>query len=114
MTPRGIRSRNAQRNGLNNFMLGLCGVCAFVTVSALFLILGFLVYNGGKSVDLNFFTKLPLPPGQVGGGMANAILGSAEIVVVATLIGLPVGFFSGIYLAEFGAGTAFAFIVRYV
>jgi phosphate transport system permease protein len=109
-----MTSRNSRRNAVNNFMLGLCGVCALVTVSTLFLILGFLVYNGGKSVDLNFFTKLPLPPGQNGGGMANAILGSAQIVVVATLIGLPVGFFSGVYLAEFGPGTPFAFIVRYV
>src|ERR1022692_547104 len=109
-----MTSRNARRNGVNNLMLGLCGVCAFVTVSTLFLILGFLVYNGGKSVDLNFFTKLPLPPGQDGGGMANAILGSVQIVAMATLIGLPVGFFAGVYLAEFGAGTPFAFIVRYV
>lgn len=95
-------------------MLGMCGVCAFVTVSMLFLILGFLVYNGGKSIDLDFFTKLPLPPGQNGGGMANAILGSAQIVVVATLIGLPIGFFAGVYLAEFGAGKPFAHIIRYV
>jgi len=109
-----MTSRNSRRNALNYFMLGLCGICAFVTVSTLFLILGFLVYNGGKSVDLNFFTKLPLPPGQDGGGMANAIVGSAQIVVVATLIGLPIGFFAGVYLAEFGAGTTFAFIVRYV
>jgi phosphate transport system permease protein len=109
-----MTSRNNRRNALNNVMLGLCGACAFVTVATLFLILGFLVYNGGKSVDLNFFTKLPLPPGKDGGGMANAILGSAQIVVVATLIGLPFGFLAGIYLAEFGAGKPFAFIVRYV
>jgi phosphate transport system permease protein len=108
-----MTSRNARRNALNNFMLSLSGLCAFVTVSTLFVILGFLIYNGGKSVDLNFFTKLPLPPGQNGGGMANAILGSAQIVVAATLIGLPIGFFSGIYLAEYG-GKTFAFIVRYV
>ena len=56
MTP-----RNRRRNLINDLMLTLTGVCAFVTVSMLFLILGYLVYNGGKSVDLNFFTKLPLP-----------------------------------------------------
>jgi len=108
-----MTSRNLRRRAVNNLMLGLCGLFAFLTVSVLFLILGFLVYNGGKSVDLNFFTKLPMPPGQLGGGMANAILGSAEIVFVATLIGLPIGFFAGIYLAEYG-GTTFPFIVRYV
>lgn len=105
-------TRNTRRNGFNNVMLTLCGVCAFLTVSTLFLILGYLIYNGGKSVDLNFFTKLPLGPGELGGGMANAILGSAEVVILATMVGLPVGFFAGIYLAEFG-GKTFAFVVRY-
>lgn len=108
-----MTGRDVRRKGVNAFMLGLCGACAFVTVSTLFVILGFLVYNGATSVNLNFFTKLPLPPGQDGGGMANAIVGSAQIVVVATLIGLPIGFFSGIYLAEYG-GKTFAFLVRYV
>ncbi|HEY3825586.1 MAG TPA: phosphate ABC transporter permease PstA [Bryobacteraceae bacterium] len=108
-----MTSRNSRRNALNVFMLGLCAACAFVTVSTLFLILGFLVYNGATSIDLNFFTKLPLPPGKDGGGMGNAIVGSAVIVVMATIIGLPVGFFSGIYLAEYG-GKIFSFIVRYV
>src|ERR1700685_526511 len=108
-----MTARNARRNGVNAFMLGLCGVCAFVTVSTLFVILGYLVFNGATSVSLNFFTKLPLPPGKEGGGMANAIIGSAQIVIVATLIGLPIGFFSGVYLAEYG-GTALAFTIRYV
>ena len=108
-----MTARDVRRKGVNAFMLGLCAACALVTVSTLFVILGFLVYNGATSVNLNFFTKLPLPPGQDGGGMANAILGSAQIVVMATLIGLPIGFFAGIYLAEYG-GKTFAFIVRYV
>jgi phosphate transport system permease protein len=107
-----MTSRNQRRNMVNKVMLTLCGICAVVTVSALFLILGYLVYNGGKSVNLDFFTKLPLPPGETGGGMANAIVGSAEIVLFATLIGLPIGFFAGIYLAEFG-GKTFPFIIRY-
>ena len=93
-------------------MLSLSGVCAFLTVSTLFVILGYLLYNGGKSVNLDFFTQLPRPTGETGGGMANAIVGSAEIVVLATMIGIPIGFLSGIYLAEFG-GTTFSFIVRY-
>ena len=105
-------SRNTRRYAINNAMLALCGLCAFLTVSTLFLILAYLVYNGGKSISFDFFTKLPLAPGQQGGGMANAILGSAEVVLMATLVGLPVGFFAGIYLAEFG-GKTFSFIVRY-
>ena len=95
-------------------MLSLTGVCAFLTVSTLFVILAFLVYNGATSVNLDFFTKLPKPTGQTGGGMANAILGSGEIVGFAALIGIPIGFLSGVYLAEWGTRGAFAFCVRYM
>jgi phosphate transport system permease protein len=82
-------------------------------VAILFLILGYLVYNGWRSVDWNFLTKLPKPPGEKGGGMANAIVGSFQIIFLATLIGLPVGFMGGVYLAEFG-GKTFGFLVRYM
>jgi phosphate transport system permease protein len=105
--------RNRWRKTLSYFMLSLTGVCALVAVSILFLILGYLIYNGGRSLDWNFFTKLPKPPGENGGGMANAIVGSLEIILLATLIGLPVGFMAGIYLSEFG-GRTFAFLVRYM
>jgi phosphate transport system permease protein len=101
-----------RRNAVNAIMLTICGICAFLTVSTLFVVLAYLVYNGGKSVNLDFFTKLPLGPGQAGGGMANAILGSAQIVLFATIMGLPVGFFAGVYLAEFG-GKKMAFLIRY-
>jgi phosphate transport system permease protein len=93
-------------------MLSMTGVCAAVAVSALFFILGYLVFHGGASVNWNFFTKLPAPVGETGGGMANAIVGSAKLLFLATLIGVPVGFFGAIYLAEF-SGTATAFVVRY-
>ena len=96
---------------VNKLMLALCGLAAFLTVSTLFLILAYLVYNGGTSISLDFFTKLPGPSGNPG-GMANAILGSAEIIFFAAVIGLPIGFFSGIYLAE-SADPWFPAIVRY-
>ena len=105
--------RNFRRKALNNVMLSITGVFAFITVSSLFLILAYLVYNGGKSVDLDFFTQLPKSTGEVGGGMANAIVGSAAIVGFAALIGLPIGFFTGVYLAEWGNAT-FSFLVRYM
>src|SRR5882724_2312829 len=95
-----MTTRNRRRNAVNNVMLTLTGLCAILTVSTLFLILAYLVYNGGKSLNWDFFTKLPGAPGQEGGGMANAILGSAEIIFFASLIGLPTGFFAGVYLAE--------------
>lgn len=106
-------SLSFSRRWTNSIMLTLTGVCAFLAVSALFVILGYLVYNGGKSLDWNFFTQLPAPPGSSGGGMANAIIGSAEIVAMAALIGIPVGFFAGVYLSEFEDKT-FGSVIRYV
>jgi phosphate transport system permease protein len=100
------------RKFVSNFMLAMTGVCALVAVSALFFILGYLVYHGGTSLSWNFFTKLPAPVGETGGGMANAIVGSAKLLLLASLIGVPIGFFGAIYLAEFSGGTV-AFIVRY-
>jgi phosphate transport system permease protein len=101
------------RKLVNNVMLVGTGVCAGLSVSVLLAILGYLIYNGGKSVDWNFFTKLPLSPGELGGGMANAILGSLQIVSLAGLIGIPIGFLAGVYLSEFEE-KYFASIVRYM
>jgi phosphate transport system permease protein len=100
------------RKFVSGFMLTMTGVCATVAVSVLFLILGYLVIHGGSSVSWNFFTKLPAPVGETGGGMANAIVGSAKLLLLAALIGVPVGFLGAIYLAEF-SGHSMAFIVRY-
>jgi phosphate transport system permease protein len=107
-----MTSRLRWRKLISGFMLTMTGVCALVAVSVLFLILGYLVYNGGTSINWAFFTKLPAPVGETGGGMANAILGSAKLLLLATLIGVPIGFFGGVYLAEFSS-TQVAFAVRY-
>jgi phosphate transport system permease protein len=104
--------RIARRNIVNNVMLTITGVCTVVTVSVLFLILGYLVVNGWRSVDWNFFTKLPLASGETGGGMANAIVGSGVLILIAAAIGIPVGFLGGVYLAEFGGKTV-PMMVRY-
>lgn len=93
-------------------MLAMTGVCALVAVAVLFFILGYLVYHGGTAINWDFFTKLPTPVGEAGGGMANAIVGSAKLLLLASLLGVPIGFFGGIYLAEF-SGTKVAFVVRY-
>jgi phosphate transport system permease protein len=100
------------RKFVSGFMLTMTGVCALVAVSVLFFILGYLVFHGGTSISWNFFTKLPAPVGEGGGGMANAIVGSAKLLLLASLIGVPVGFFGAIYLAEFGGGAT-TFVVRY-
>jgi len=100
------------RKFVSNFMLAMTGVCAFVSVLVLFFILGYLVFNGGTSINWDFFTKLPKPVGEAGGGMANAIVGSGKILLLASLMGVPVGFLGGIYLAEF-SGKSMASVVRY-
>ena len=100
------------RKSLNAVMLTLTGVAAFGVVSILFLILGYLIWNGGRSLNWDFFTQLPKPVGESGGGMANAIVGSLKLLLLAALIGLPVGLIAGVYLAEFG-GRTFSFVIRY-
>jgi phosphate transport system permease protein len=100
------------RKSLNYVMLSLTGIAAFGVVSVLFLILGYLMWNGGTSLSWSFFTQLPKPVGEVGGGMANAIVGSLKLLFLAAVMGLPVGLLAGVYLAEFG-GHTFSFIIRY-
>jgi len=107
-----MTARLRYRKFVSGFMLGMTGLAAFITVSVLFFILGYLVYHGGTSINWDFFTKLPTPVGENGGGMANAIVGSAKLLFLASLIGVPIGFLGGVYLAEFSGGTV-AFIVRY-
>jgi phosphate transport system permease protein len=106
------RVRLIWRKSVNIVMLSLTGLAALLVVSILFLILGYLIWNGGKSLNWDFFTKLPKPVGESGGGMANAIVGSLKLLLLAALMGLPIGLMAGVYLAEFG-GRTFAYIVRY-
>jgi phosphate transport system permease protein len=100
------------RKFVSHFMLTLTGICALVSVSVLFLILGYLVFNGGTSINWAFFTRLPTPVGETGGGMANAIIGSAKLLLAASLLGVPIGFLGGVHLAEF-SGAKVASVVRY-
>ncbi len=74
--------------------------------------LAWVIGQGGSSLDLNYFTQVPKAEGEVGGGMVNAILGTIELVFFASLIGLPIGIMTGIYLARAGAGP-FAQVVRF-
>jgi len=92
--------------------LGMTALCALLVVGVLFFILGCLVWQGGSDLNLNFFTKLPTPVGETGGGMANAIVGSMKLLLLASLIGIPIGVIGGIYMAEF-SGKLSAFILQY-
>ncbi|HKW98049.1 MAG TPA: phosphate ABC transporter permease PstA [Bryobacteraceae bacterium] len=100
------------RKFVNALMFTLTAGCALAAVSTLLWILGFLIWHGGKALNVDFFVHLPKPPGELGGGMANAIIGSAQIILIASAIGIPIGFLGGVYLSEFGTG-AFSFFVRY-
>jgi phosphate transport system permease protein len=86
---------------------GLASAIAFTSavlvIAPLGLVFFYLVLKGASSVNWNFFTKLPAPVGVVGGGMANAIVGSLELLGLASLIGIPVGVLGGVYLAEYGS-----------
>ena len=102
-----------RRKAVNAIMLSATGVCTLLSIVVLFFILGFLLIQGGKFLSWNFFTKLPAPVGETGGGMANAIVGSGKILLLATCIGVPIGFLAGVYLAEYG-NAAFSSAIRFV
>ena len=101
-----------RRKAVNAVMLSITALCTLFAAGTLVFILGYLFIHGAKSLSWNFFTKLPTPVGETGGGMANAILGSAKLLLLASAIGVPIGFLGGVYLAEFGT-SKFSSVVRY-
>jgi phosphate transport system permease protein len=107
-----MNARLIWRKSVNFVMLSMTGLCALLAVSVLAFILGYLAFHGASSLNWAFFTKLPTPVGESGGGMANAIVGSAKLLLLAAMIGVPVGVLGGVYLAEYG-GSFYPFIIRY-
>ena len=108
---RALSHRRAIR--MDRFMTAALCISLVLTIAPLFFILGYLLYQGIGSLDWNFFTKLPAPVGQTGGGMANACYGSLLLVGLATLFAMPFGLFSAIYLVEYRSkrlGAAVRFI----
>jgi phosphate transport system permease protein len=119
MTTLPIRSRNVERmiklrrNWTNHIVTGLALVSTVIVLVPLIAILGYLLYKGASSLNWAFFTKAPVPVGDVGGGMANAIIGSGVILALASAMGIPFGIGAGVYLAEYGAGSKIASAVRF-
>ena len=101
------------RSGMNHFVTVLAVVSTVLVLVPLVAILGYLIYKGASSLNLAFFTHVPAPVGEAGGGMANAIVGSGVILGLASLIGVPVGIAAGVYLAEYGHGTHLGNLVRF-
>jgi len=108
-----VSARRVRRGLTSGVMTGLVALLSFCAVLALLLILGNLVAQGASSLDWSFFLRNPVPAGQSGGGVANAIIGTVVIVGLAALIGLPVGVGTGLYLAEYGGGQL-GWTVRFV
>jgi phosphate transport system permease protein len=99
-----VLGRSARRRATNLMMLGLTGVAAVLTVVPLLLIFFYLVRAGVTALNLDFFTRVPAPVGESGGGIGNGILGTVLLVSLAGLLGIPVAIGAGVFLAE--AGTS--------
>ncbi len=106
-------ARYARRRRLNALMFTLTAVCAALSAGVLFAILGYIAWQGATALSWSFVTNLPKPVGETGGGIANAIVGSAKVVGLAGLMGIPVGVLAGVYVSEYGKRSPFAFWVRY-
>ena len=101
----------ARRRVMNVVMLGLTYAAMFIATLPLLFILWYLIKQGASSVNWNFFTKMPAPAGETGGGMAN--VGTGIIVLIASVVGLPIGIGAGLYLAE-QRGAKLATAVRFL
>ncbi|MEZ4671055.1 MAG: phosphate ABC transporter permease PstA [Anaerolineae bacterium] len=105
-------ARFMRRRIMRSFMVGLLGSLTTVAVLILFIIVAYTTVNGIGGINLDFFTQIPKPLGQEGGGIAQAILGTLEMLAVGAIIAIPFGIGTAIYLAEYGAGW-FADTVRF-
>ncbi|MGE5717791.1 MAG: phosphate ABC transporter permease PstA [Acidobacteriota bacterium] len=94
-------TRNARRKLLSNAVVGLCGASVALALVPLFLVFFYVVKQGFSSLSWDFFTHMPRPVGEKGGGMANAIVGTLTLIGLASLLAIPVGLLSGIYLSEY-------------
>jgi phosphate transport system permease protein len=106
-------NRRALRRAVSHGMVGLMVLAVIVALLPLFFILADLLAKGAGSLSLDFFTRMPAPAGETGGGVAHAIVGTLLIVGIASLMGLPIGIAAGIYCAEF-PGSRLTWITRFV
>lgn len=105
--------RSKYRAATDHVVTGLAVLATVIVVLPLVAIFVYLLLKGASSLHLDFFVKNPVPEGESGGGMANAIVGSGVLLAVASIIGVPIGIGAGIYLAEIGRGTKLATSIRF-
>jgi phosphate transport system permease protein len=103
-----------RRATANHLASALAVFSTILVVAPLVAIFAYLLYKGASSLNLAFFTQVPKPVGEPGGGMANAIVGSGILLAVGSVLGVPIGIASGIFLAEFGRGGKLANLVRFI
>jgi len=105
-------TRAWQRRLLSNTVVGLCGLAVLIALVPLALIFFYVIRQGFSSLNWDFFTKMPKPVGESGGGMANAMLGTVWLIGLASVVAIPVGLIAGVYLSEYGGGR-FSTLVRF-
>ncbi|HEV2214580.1 MAG TPA: phosphate ABC transporter permease PstA [Terracidiphilus sp.] len=113
MNGEGHTFRSKMRALTDHAVTGLAILATLLVIAPLVAIFAYLIMKGAASVNLAFFTQIPKPPGETGGGMSNAIVGSGVLLLVASALGVPIGIGGGIFLAEFGRGTKLATAVRF-
>jgi phosphate transport system permease protein len=104
--------RNTWRRALSHAIVALCALAVLVALLPLAMILFYVVQQGITSLNLDFFRRMPVPVGETGGGMANAIVGSLIVSGLAALAAVPTGVIAGIYASEF-RGTRLASAIRF-
>ena len=101
-----------RRKALSSVFVGFCALSVLVALVPLAFVLFYVVSQGITSVNLNFFTRMPRPVGEPGGGMANAIVGTLMLTGLGSLMAVPIGVLSGVYMSEY-AGTRIAAVIRF-
>ena len=96
----------------SSLFVGFCALSVLVALVPLAFVLFFVVSQGIRAVNFDFFTQMPKPVGESGGGMANAIVGTLLVTSLGSLMAIPIGVMSGVYMSEY-AGTRFSSAVRF-
>jgi phosphate transport system permease protein len=114
MAPLRAGAGNRATRSIVNHLATVYAIGSTVLVIApLVAIFAYLLIKGASSLNLAFFTQVPKPVGELGGGMANSIVGSGVLLAIASLLGVPIGIAAGIYIAEFGRNKTLSNLIRF-
>jgi len=105
-------TRTAWRKILSSCFVAFCGLSVLIALVPLSLILFFVIRQGVQALNIDFFTQMPKPVGESGGGMANSIVGTLILTALGSLFAVPIGILSGVYMSEY-AGSRFAALIRF-